>query len=308
MSQTALGVLVMAYGTPKSLEDVESYYTHIRRGKPPTPELLEELINRYRAIGGVSPLNEITRSQGEGILHVLNQDGGRPVKLYFGMKHSNPFIDEAVEKMAGDGIKEAVSIVLAPHYSAFSVGSYQSQALEAGKKHGIEILPVMDWHMQPRFLALLASRVKEACALVPQENTLVLFTAHSLPERIVALNDPYPQQLRESGDAVAKELGLNPYEFGWQSAGRTPEPWLGPDVLDVLKEAPTRGFKHVVICPQGFVSDHLEVLYDIDIECQDVAKEIGISLVRTRSLNADPEFVRALAEVIRAREAEGIEV
>jgi ferrochelatase len=308
MTTSRFAVLVMAYGTPKSLDDVEAYYTHIRRGHPPTKELLDELIGRYQAIGGVSPLNDITRAQGEGLVDALNRDGGRKAELYFGMKHTEPFIADAVRQMAEDGIEEAVSIVLTPHYSTFSVASYQKQALEAAEHlGGPAIWPVNEWHMHPRFLNLLSSRVNDALDRFENpDDVMVIFTAHSLPERILATGDPYVRQLHESGDAVAKALGLKHYMYAWQSAGRTADPWLGPDISDVLTDLARNGVKDVVICPQGFVSDHLEVLYDVDIECQQLARELGIRLVRTKSLNADPLFVQALAEVVRDRERKGV--
>jgi protoporphyrin/coproporphyrin ferrochelatase len=309
MTSPRFAVLVMAYGTPKSLDDVEAYYTHIRRGNPPSRELLDELIGRYQAIGGVSPLGEITKAQGEGILNALNRDGGRKARLYFGMKHAEPFIADAVKQMVEDGIEEAVSIVLTPHYSTLSVASYQKQALETAEQlGGPTIWPVNEWHMHPRFLRLLASRVNDALnAFEHPDDVMVIFTAHSLPERILRAGDPYVRQLHESGDAVAEALGLKNYMYAWQSAGRTTERWLGPDISDVLHGLAKDGVKDVVICPQGFVSDHLEVLYDVDIECQQLARELGIRLVRTKSLNADPLFVQALAEVVRDREQKGVD-
>ncbi len=305
MRQAPLGVLVMAYGTPKNLSEVEPYYTHIRHGRKPTPELLQELISRYEAIGGVSPLNEITEAQGRGIEEQLNRDGGRSCKVYLGMKHVSPFIGDAVKRMAEDGIAEAVTLVLAPHYSTMSVASYQKAADEAATELGAPTLYHVDsWHLHPRYLDVLGRRVQEALNRYenPAEVT-VIFSAHSLPERILAVGDPYPQQLRETGQAVAEKLGLTRVTYAWQSAGRTQDKWLGPDILDVLRELAADGVRDVVVCPAGFVSDHLEVLYDIDIECQALARELGIRLTRTRSLNADPEFLRALAEVIRYREA-----
>jgi protoporphyrin/coproporphyrin ferrochelatase len=299
-----LGVLVMAYGTPKNLEEVEAYYTHIRRGRRPTPALLQELVSRYQAIGGVSPLNEITTAQGLGIEKWLNRDGGRPCKVYFGMKHASPFIADAVAQMAADGIREAVTLVLAPHYSTLSIAAYQRAADEAAERHGGPVLwHVNDWHLQPRFLDVLAGRVQEALSHYEHPyDVTVVFSAHSLPERILAAGDPYPQQLRETGEAVAAKLGLQNFTFAWQSAGRTEEAWLGPDILDKLRQLRESGQTSIVICAAGFVSDHLEVLYDIDIEAQAVARHLGIHLTRTKSLNADPAFLHALAEVVRERE------
>lgn len=307
MSQKPLGILVMAYGTPKNLDQVEVYYTHIRRGNPPTPELLAELKSRYEAIGGVSPLNEITEAQASGLESILNEDGGRACKVYLGMKHTSPFIADAVEDMVKDGIEEAVTLVLAPHYSTMSVAVYQKNAQEAADKLGSPTLyHVNDWHLQPRFIDVLAKRVETSIALHPRpEEVTVIFSAHSLPQRILDVNDPYPTQLHETGDAVAAKLALPQHTFAWQSAGRTSDPWLGPDILDVIRQLREDGVHDVVVCSAGFVSDHLEVLYDVDIECQALAKELGLTLTRTTSMNADSEFLTALAEVVRHREEAG---
>jgi len=297
----------MAYGTPRSLDEVLPYYTHIRRGHPPTQEQLDDLIGRYKAIGGVSPLTQITDAQAQGLADILNQDGGRPVKMYLGMKHTRPFIEEAVEEMHKDGIREAVGLVLAPHYSTMSIKLYQKHAEEKSNQiGGPKFWFVNQWHMHPRFLKVLANRVQDALnQFKDQSDVMVVFSAHSLPERILKMGDPYPEQLRESGDAVATMLGLKHHCFAWQSAGQTGEPWLGPDLLDKLKSLRAEGYQNVVSCSQGFVSDHLEILYDIDIEAQALAREIGMWLVRTKQMNDDPEFLTALAEVVREREAKG---
>jgi protoporphyrin/coproporphyrin ferrochelatase len=306
MSQKPLGVLVMAYGTPRNLDEVEAYYTHIRRGKPPTDALLAELKGRYEAIGGVSPLTEITQAQAQGLERILNQDGGRPTKVYLGMKHISPFIADGVQQMVNDGIEEAVTLVLAPHYATMSVAVYQKNAQEAADKlGGPKLLHVDSWHLQPTFIDVLAQRVAASIALHKDPATLtVIFSAHSLPERILTVGDPYPQQLHETGEAVAKQLGLKHYTFAWQSAGRTEEAWLGPDILDVIRRLHKDGVTDVVVCSAGFVSDHLEVLYDVDIECHTLAQHLGITLTRSQSMNADVTFLQALAEVVRDRTQE----
>lgn len=307
MASSRLGLLVMAYGTPRSLDEVETYYTHIRRGRPPSQAQLEDLTNRYKAIGGVSPLTRITDAQAEGLAALLNHDGGRPVQLYQGLKHTYPYIPEAVQKMHEDGINEAVGIVLAPHYSTMSIASYQKSAQEAAEQYGGPNIYFVDqWHMNENFLDVLAGRVTEALnQFSPEEKVMVVFSAHSLPERILKVNDPYPVQLRESGEAVAKKLGLKHFTFAWQSAGQTGEPWLGPDILDALRSLKAEGYTNIVSCSQGFVSDHLEVIYDIDIEAQAVAKSLGMRLVRTRQMNDDPAFLEALRGVVRQREQQG---
>lgn len=304
MAVKPFGLLIMAYGTPHSLDEVEAYYTDIRRGRPPSQEQLDNLVSRYQAIGGVSPLNEITLGEAHGVRDLVNQDGGRPCALYLGMKHTHPFIADAVQNIVADGLTDIVTLVLAPHYSTMSVAVYQKNAVEAAaacQTHPIRFAHVDNWHLHPRFLSVLASRVEEAMAQFTNPNdVLVVFTAHSLPKRIVEVGDPYPHQLQATGEAIRAQLGLPQVAFAWQSAGRTPEPWLGPDILQFLREVREQGQQNVIICPCGFVSDHLEVLYDIDIEAQTLAGELGIKLVRTRSLNADPEFLLGLAEVVRA--------
>jgi protoporphyrin/coproporphyrin ferrochelatase len=304
MSKQPLGVLLMAYGTPRDLDEVEAYYTHIRRGNVPSPELLAQLKGRYEAIGGVSPLNDITRREAAGLEQVLNADGGREVKVYLGMKHAAPFIADTVLQMKKDGIEEAVALVLAPHYSTMSVQVYLDTALEASAAcRGPRFSTVKSWHLEPALIDLLANRVHDArlCLTAPDQ-AMVLFSAHSLPKRILDHGDPYPDQLRETGEAIAIQLDLKHYGFAWQSAGRTPEPWLGPDILDVLRDLASQSVKYIVLCPAGFVSDHLEVLYDVDIECQNFVRELGIELVRTRMPNDDPAFLRLLAQVVRNHE------
>ncbi len=307
MAKDPLGLLIMAYGTPSNLDEVPSYYTHIRHGHPPTPEQLEDLISRYQAIGGVSPLTEITQGQAKGLEHILNQDGQRPVRVYLGLKHIAPFIGDAIAQMHKDGIHEAVCLVLAPHYSVMSIGSYQKTARDAAEKSGGPILWFIDsWHMHPAFLNVLADKVKNALNEIDDlDNTMVVFSAHSLPARILTMGDLYETQLRESGEAIAGMLHLKHYSFAWQSAGQTSEPWLEPDILDKLAELKEQGFSKVVSCSQGFVSDHLEVLYDIDIEASNRARELGIKLVRTAQMNTDPRFLSALSQVVREQEAKG---
>jgi ferrochelatase len=294
---TATGVLVMAYGTPTGLDDVESYYTNILGRRPPE-HLLEELKARYAAIGGRSPLYEITLAQAQGIGERL----GLPV--YVGQKFNHPFIAEAVERAAADGIQRLVGLVLAPHYSSLSIGDYRRRAHQAAEACGYQgsIEVIGSWHLEPGYVSLLAGYVQSALASLSDRaraEATVVFTAHSLPERIVAEGDPYPKQLAETADAVAAEAGLRRYTTGWQSAGRTPEPWLGPDLLEVLAELAADGARAAVVCPCGFVADHLEVLYDVDIEARAAAEELSLELVRTASPNDDPAFLDTLAGVVR---------
>ncbi len=289
----------MAYGTPRGLDDVERYYTDIRHGRPPSPESLQELTARYEAIGGKSPLYEITEAQRLGLEQRL---GG--VKTYLGQKHSPPFIADAVGSLAADGVERAVGLVLAPHYSKMSVGDYRRRVLLARDEIGWDgrVDIVESWHLEPGYLAFLERRLREAAArLSPEarERYSVVFTAHSLPERILRGGDPYPVQLRETADAVAAAAGVPEHTIGWQSAGRTGDPWIGPDVPEVLEKLAAGGVRGIVVCPCGFVSDHLEVLYDVDVECAQKAADLGVELVRTQSPNDDPDFLDVLATVVR---------
>ena len=295
------GVLLMAYGTPQSLDGVADYYTHIRRGRPPAPEQLAELVGRYRAIGGVSPLYEITVAEGR-LLEAELARRGRPWPVYLGMKHSRPFIADTVRQMAADGIQRAAAIVLAPHFSALSVGVYLREAQEAAAlAGGPELSCVERWHLQPALQDALTARLRAALRLFDEaerRRLKVIFSAHSLPERIVAQGDPYPQELLATSRALAERLSLPDWTFGWQSAGRTDERWLGPDIRSILERLPGQGCAGVLLCPVGFVSDHLEVLYDLDIEARRRARELGLHMERTESLNADPLLGAALADAI----------
>jgi ferrochelatase len=304
-----IGVLCMSYGTARGLDDVRPYYTHIRGGRAPSPELLEELKDRYRAIGGRSPLIEITEAQVRGLERELNEaerlaGGERTFRAYHGMKHQTPYIEDAVRAMADDGVREGIGLVLAPHYAAMSVGTYVERAGKAAADAGIPVTFVEHWHHDPGFIRFLALRVGDAIGRLPREErgrAPVIFSAHSLPARILQEGDPYPRQLEESAHLVAGELGF-PVErvrVAWQSAGRTREPWLGPDLTQVVRELAEEGHRAAVSCPVGFVCDHLEILYDIDVETQAVAREVGLTLVRTESPNDDPAFLGALAGVVR---------
>ena len=289
------GLLVMAYGTASGPEDVERYYTDIRGGRTPSPELVAELKERYAAIGNTFPLDRITREQAAGLEKELG------FRAYVGYKHSPPFVGDVVQQMAADGIDDAIGIVMAPHYSGMSIGGYMKRATEQ-KPPSMNLSFIESWHMHPSFIQVLSLRVQEARSMLDQEarrNELVIFTAHSLPERIVAEGDPYPEQLAETARTVAARSGLERFTTGWQSAGRTEEPWLGPPLEELVTKAAADGYTAVVVCPCGFTADHLEVLYDIDIEAQDAADKAGIPLVRTRSMNAEPDFIRAVANVVR---------
>ncbi len=300
--EPGLGVVVMAYGTPASPAEVEAYYTHIRRGNAPTPEQLAELTARYAAIGGISPLAARTEAQRAGLQRALDERAPGRARVVLGQKHAAPFIEDAVAAHAAAGIEDIVGLVLAPHFSRFSVGQYQERLATEAAKHGQRVGAIESWHLEPAYLRFLAEAVTDALASLP-ERTKVLFTAHSLPERVL-VDDPYPDQLRASAAAVADAVGLDRWagwSLCWQSAGRTPEPWRGPDISDVLRELADSGAADgVLVCPQGFVSDHLEVVYDLDIEAARRAEELGLRFARTRVLNDDAAVLGALADRVLA--------
>jgi ferrochelatase len=296
-----VGVVVMAYGTPRGPDDVEAYYTHVRRGRPPPPELLDDLVRRYAAIGGVSPLARRTEAQAAVVAGALEQRAPGRFLVEVGYKHAPPFVEDAVERLLARGAGRLAALVLAPHYSAASVGEYLARVrARAGEVHsGTEVTAIEGWHLEPAYLAFLAGEVRRRLDELPA-GTKVLFTAHSLPQRAVAAGDGYADRVAETAAAVAGEVGLAPWTgwaVAWQSAGRTPEPWLGPDVLTVLADlAGTGRAKGVLVCPCGFVSDHLEVLYDLDIEARGRAGELGLAFTRTAVPNDDPDVLGALAD------------
>jgi ferrochelatase len=304
----------MAYGTPYRREEIEPYYTDIRRGHPPSQELLEELEERYHLIGR-SPLNEITFAQAVRLEAALNASlplfldplttspGARvrgPARVYHGTKHWHPFIAEAVRAMAEDGVKQAVGVVAAPHFSARSIAEYRERVEQTLSElgHPFEFRLVEEYFDHPGYVQALANRVAEQLwRLTAPKSAFFLFTAHSIPER-AAQDGRYQDQVRGTGEQVVRRLGLRHWDTAWQSAGRTPEPWIGPDVNEKLEEVATRGFKEVVVTAVGFPSDHLEVYYDLDYEAQHTAQRLGLRLLRTRSLNADPDYVEVLRDLV----------
>ena len=301
-----VGVLVMAYGTPSSPGQVEAFYTDVRRGRAPSAGQLADLVRRYEAIGGVSPLSRRTAEQVEGIQQQLELRFPGRYLCTLGNKHSEPRIENAIENLAGLGTRDLVGIVLAPHYSRGSIGEYVSRASERATDLGMSAAFVEHWHDHPVLVELLAERVIRALESLGTAGTdarennglLLLVTAHSLPVRVVADGDPYAGQLRRTGELVASASGLRRWDVSWQSAGRTPEPWLGPDILDRLRALPGEKVSAVVVCPAGFTSDHLEILYDLDIEASRVAAETGVAFARTASLNADPRMCAGLADLV----------
>lgn len=298
-SGSPIGVLVMSYGTPSGPDDVEAYYTHVRRGRPPTPQQLADLRARYDAIGGVSPLAARTAAQVAGLQQTLDEAEPGRFRVFSASKHSAPFIEDGVAAMTEAGVRDAVALVLAPHYSALSVGEY-FERVAAAVDDAMGVTYVRDWHLEPVLVDVLAERVREARGRFPADAVVeTVVTAHSLPARVRESDDPYPRQLEETAAAVAEAAGLpdGSWRVAWQSAARTPEPWLGPDVLDVIRGTDANG---VLVCPAGFVSDHLEILYDLDVQARAVADEVGIAFERTASLNDDRRFLGLLADVVRA--------
>ncbi|MEO6867003.1 MAG: ferrochelatase [Gaiellales bacterium] len=294
------GVLVMAYGTPASMDELEAYYTHIRHGRPPTPEALQDLRERYESIGS-SPLTEITRAQLNGIAEHLPPD--TPIAL--GCKHVAPFIEDGVEELLAAGCDQIVGLVLAPHFSTMSIGQYMGRAAEqAGDR--ATILPIESWAREEGYIELLAGFISDELdamrakhpELAPDE-IQVLITAHSLPERILKVGDPYIEELTATATLLAERLDLPRWQIAWQSEGNTPDPWIGPDVLDAMPKHVDEGAKAVIVCSAGFVADHLEVLYDLDVEAADKARELGIPFARTAAPNAREDFCRMLAGVVR---------
>jgi ferrochelatase len=297
-----VGLVVMAYGTPATPDDIEAYYSHIRRGHAPSAEQLADLTARYQAIGGTSPLAERTEAQRVALATALDAVEPGRWAVALGQKHAAPFIEDAVAQLAAGGVGRIVGLVLAPHFAAASVGQYQERLHAAAAEHGVPSAAVDSWHLEPAYVALLADAVRDGRAELP-ERTTVLFTAHSLPERAL-VGDPYPDQLQESAAAVAAAVGLadgTGWSLAYQSAGRTADPWRGPDVLEVIDElAASGGADAVLVCPQGFVSDHLEVVYDLDLEARRRAEGLGLAFARTRVCNDDPTVMAALAARVRA--------
>ncbi|MGZ5352358.1 MAG: ferrochelatase [Actinomycetota bacterium] len=315
MTERPIGVLVMAYGTASGPDDIERYYTDIRGGRPPTHEHLDELRQRYAAIGNRFPLLETTRAQAAGLERALNAGAEGAFRAYLGMKHSPPSIPDAVDRMRQDGIERAIGIVMAPHWSGMSVETYVERVCEAAADGPTAFTFVRSFHDHPAFVGFLAGRVAHALGFLgpaERERVAVVFSAHSLPVRPVddgtlrcktctacEISCRYRDGLQETADLVAAELGLPHHTIAWQSAGRTADPWWGPPIEDVIGELAAEGHAAVVVCSAGFVADHLETLYDLDVEARQIAEEAGVRLVRTEMPNADPAFVEALASVVR---------
>jgi ferrochelatase len=308
-------VVLMAYGTPRTRDEILPYYTDIRRGRPPTDEQLADLVKRYEAIAPansdiLSPLAARTEAQRAGLQAALDQLAPDQYRVVLGLKHAHPMIETAVEELAAQGVRRIVGLVLAPHFSSYSIGQYIGRVRATAEPHGIEVVGIDSWATEPAFIDFLATDLAARLSRMPA-NTKVLFTAHSLPQRIIDAGDPYPTELRATAQAVAAEVGLSEWSqwaIAWQSAGRTPEPWLGPDILQVIDEL--AGSEHdagdergIVVSACGFVADHLEVLYDLDIEASARAASHGLAFDRTACVNDDPAVMAALAARVVAAAA-----
>lgn len=285
------GVLLLAHGTPDSLDEMPEYLTRVRGGRPPSPELVDEMRRNYAAIGGRSPLTDLTRAQARALGSRL---GATPV--YVGMRNWRPLIADALQGAAAAGVDDLVALPMAPQYSSVSVGKYRT-AVEAATPAGMRVRFVDSWHDHPGLLDAFAEKVR--AALGAGTGPAVIFTAHSLPVSVVEAGDPYPEQVRVTAAGVAERLGLASFEIAWQSAGRTPEPWLAPSLEQRLGQLAEAGQRRVLVAPIGFVCDHTEILYDIDVQAQAVARARGVALRRSESLNSSPAFVAALADIVR---------
>jgi ferrochelatase len=296
----------MAYGSPNSLDEVGNYLSQVRGGRGSTPDEIEHLKQRYRRVGGRTPLLEITRSQADALEKKLLREG-MPARVSFGMKHWHPFVEDVVEKISADNPPILVGVALAPHYSKLSIGGYEDSVRRglARKNSNVQFVMVKSWHTQLSLIKALSARVSNGLHEMTESGpTIVVFTAHSLPLRAVSIDDPYRAQLLETSQLVAIDANVTDWDFAFQSASGPHGNWLGPSLKDKISELSMRKIKQILLCPVGFVSDHLEILYDLDVEAKEYANSLGITLSRVSSLNADPLFIEALAAVVRPLLAE----
>ncbi|MBI5595467.1 MAG: ferrochelatase [Elusimicrobia bacterium] len=300
--QIETAVLLMAYGAARSLDEIPAYLADIRGGRPPSPELVAEVRHRYGLLGGGSPLFAISEAQAEGLRRVLAARG-LSARVAVGMRHSEPFIGRVAAGLAAEGVRRLVGLPLTPFQSSLSVGAYFKKLDEAAASCGLSILRSGDWHANANLVEAYAQRIREALSRLGPDfkgKTALLLTAHSLPQRILAAGDPYPAQLQETAGLVAKAVGFAEFRFAYQSRGATPEPWLGPDAAEALEAIAKAGFKAVVLAPIGFVSDHMETLYDDDILYKGRAEALALRFERAGALNDHPLFAEALADVVQA--------
>lgn len=298
------GVLLMAYGSPDALDEIEPYLLDIRGGRPTSPELVAEIRSRYAQIGGRSPLLDLTRAQAAALEAELNcRSAGPAYRAYVGMRHWSPRIQAAVEQMAVDGIQQAVAVVMAPHSSHMSTGAYFASldAALAATGANIEFARITSWHDHPGLIAALAASTLTAMQAKFSRPPYIIFTAHSLPVRILNTGDPYAGQLKETAALVASELGLDPEQwcFSFQSAGASAETWLGPAIEATIQRLAEAGHQDLLIVPVGFLCDHVEILYDIDIAARQQAERLNVHLERSESLNDNPLFIEGLADLVQ---------
>ena len=306
-----VGVMIMAYGGPESLADVPAYLDDIRGGRPTSQQLIDEITERYEKIGGRSPILGLTRAQAGSIETELNDAGdGNVYRCFVGMRHWHPYIEEVVPQMLAEEVEVVAGAVMAPHFSRMSVGAYMGKLTKALKDNGADlpVVQVRSWKDEPDFIASISARIRAAMAAHFPEQALndvvVLFTAHSLPARILESGDPYREEILTSVELVAGEMGLTNYRFAFQSQGASGDAWLGPTVEETLEEFAGQGVKELLFVPIGFVCDHVEVLFDVDIEHRGQAEDLGIRLERTEMLNDDPGLARAVASAVRVAVAE----
>jgi ferrochelatase len=303
MTNATSHLIIMAYGGPSNLEDVRPYLLDVRNYRPTSDHVVDEITERYRQIGGRSPILELTTAEAEGIERALNDQApeGQTWKVWLGMRHWHPFIKDTLAEMEAAGVTNAVGLVMAPHYSRMSIGAYFKRAEEAGSS--ITLDPIESWNTLPGYLDALTERIQDGLAKFPKDvrdQIPVIFTAHSLPERIREWNDPYEAQLQETVAALRERLRNQPWEWAYQSAAMTPDPWLGPDASEIIARLHSEGVKHMLICPIGFICEHVEILFDIDVEFQQQARELGVHLERIEMLNDHPVMLGALAGLVLA--------
>jgi ferrochelatase len=301
-------ILLMAMGGPDCLENVEPFLRDVRGGRPTPPELVKEIQDRYRATGGKSPAVGITQAVARKLEQQLNESGDDRYRVYVGLRHWHPFIKETYAELLQESPEQIIGVCMAPQQSALSTGAYRKKVEDARAELGdcTNVTYVGSWNRHPRLIAALASNIRQGLLAFPPEVRAavpVLFTAHSLPERIVAMQDPYPHEVRGTVEAVTRFLANQPTYFAYQSQGRSNEPWLGPTVEAMLETIQLAGHRHVLVAPIGFICDHVETLFDIDIELKQLAASNGIHLERTAMLNDSPALLETLRDVLSTHES-----
>jgi protoporphyrin/coproporphyrin ferrochelatase len=287
------GVLLMAHGTPSSMDEMPEYLRLVRGGRPPSPELVAEMRHNYEAIGGKSPLTDLTLAQGAALAKRVGPD----VPVAVGMRNWKPFLKDAIAELVAMGVTRIIGIPLAPQFSTLSVSKY-FDAVRAALPAGVTVDPIHSFFDHPLLLEAFAERVRAAR---PHADEEVIFTAHSLPVRVIESGDPYASEVAGTARGVAERAGVPQYQSAFQSAGRTPEPWVGPDISELIRKRVATGATRFLVVPVGFVCDHTEILFDIDVQAQATARGLGATLRRTESLNTSPTFISALESLVREK-------